>query len=164
MSKKKSFVNACFILLGCTLLLMACGDKKHVNSKPELTPEPTTDTALQDTKVNITIGNKSFTATLYDNATTQAFIELLPITLDMKEMNGNEKFNFMEESMPTEERQPEQITTGDIMLYGSDCLVLFYQTFQTSYRYTSLGYITNPEELRNAVGTGDIAVTFSLDS
>lgn len=39
------------------------------------------------------------------------------------------------------------IHAGDIMLYGASCLVLFYEDFNTSYRYTPLGYIEDPDGL-----------------
>ena len=48
------------------------------------------------------------------------------------------------------------------MLYGSDCLVLFYENFSTSYNYTKLGYIENSEDLKEALGNRDINVIFSI--
>ena len=47
------------------------------------------------------------------------------------------------------------------MLYGSDCIVLFYKDFPTSYRYTRLGRMEHPENLEALVGEGDITVTFA---
>ena len=43
-------------------------------------------------KMKIKIGNSTFTATLYDNATATAFKSLLPISVNMIELNGNEKY------------------------------------------------------------------------
>ena len=67
----------------------------------------------------------------------------------------------MDESLPTSSQRVGQIRTGDLMLYGSDCLVLFYESFQTAYSYTTLGRVENAEGLAAALGTGDVEVTFA---
>jgi hypothetical protein len=51
-----------------------------------------------DVKLKITVGNKVFTAIMYDNATAEAFIAKLPMTLNMIEMNGNEKYYNLPEN------------------------------------------------------------------
>ena len=56
----------------------------------------------------------------------------------MDELNGNEKYYFMPNALPTDPERPGEIHTGDFMLYGSDCLVLFYKNFSSSYSYTRL--------------------------
>ena len=38
------------------------------------------------------------------------------------------------------------------MVYGSDCLVLFYSNIQTSYSYTPLGFVINFNELADVLG------------
>lgn len=45
-----------------------------------------------ETTIKITIGPKVFHATLYDNETTKAIKALLPMTVNMTELNGNEKY------------------------------------------------------------------------
>lgn len=111
--------------------------------------------------VTIQVGNKNFTATLYDNTSTRALITKLPLTLNMDELNGNEKFYLFSEKFPTNSEQAGNIKTGDLMLYGSDCLVLFYKNFSTSYSYTRLGYVEDVNELAAALGSGSVQVTFS---
>lgn len=111
--------------------------------------------------VNIQVGNKNFTATLYDNDTARALLEKLPLTLNMDELNGNEKFFFFSEKFPANSERVRNIKAGDLMLYGSDCLVLFYKSFSTSYSYTRLGYMEDAARLAEALGNGSTEVTFS---
>lgn len=113
-------------------------------------------------KLMIEIGDKAFTATLYDSETVRAFTEMLPLTLSMSELNGNEKYCYLEESLPTDSQRPSGINTGDIMLYGSSCLVLFYDSFSTSYSYTPIGRIDDSSGFAEALGKRDAEVGFKL--
>lgn len=111
--------------------------------------------------LEITVGGRTFTAVLYDNETAGALLERLPLTLAMSELNGNEKYYYFSDGFPTDSAVPEGIHAGDLMLYGSDCLVLFYESFSTGYSYTPLGYIENPEGLSDALGSGNVEVSFA---
>ena len=119
----------------------------------------TEETAMAN--LQITVNGSSFAVTLYDTEAARALLDKLPMTVTMHELNGNEKYCYMNESLPASSRRVGQIRTGDLMLYGSDCLVLFYESFQTSYSYTPLGHAENAEELAAALGTGDVEVTFA---
>lgn len=118
----------------------------------------------ENMKLNIKIGDNNFTATLEDNETTRELVNKLPLTINMSELHGNEKYYYFDESMPTNSERVGNINTGDLMLYGSDCLVLFYESFSTSYSYTRLGHIDNPEGLANVVGSGNVEVTFEINN
>ena len=112
--------------------------------------------------IEITAGGRTFHAVLYGNDASDAIAELLPFTIDMREMNGNEKYYYFDESFPSSPSRPSDgIHKGDLMLYGSSCLVVFYESFQTSYSYTPIGYIENPEGLEEALGNGSITVSFT---
>lgn len=110
--------------------------------------------------MEIIVGNTIFTATLYDNATAKAFQSLLPLSVDMIELNGNEKYADLPSSLPTQAANPGSIQNGDLMLYGSSTLVLFYQSFSTSYHYTKIGRIDDPAGLAKALGSGGVTVIF----
>lgn len=111
-------------------------------------------------KLKIIVGHSSFTATFYDNATAKAFKAMLPMTIMMSEHNGNEKYNYLPNNLPASPSKPKVIHKGDIMLFGADCLVLFYKTFNTSYSYTPIGMLNNKEGLEKALGAGNISVKF----
>jgi hypothetical protein len=115
---------------------------------------------MAQTPINIIIGSKTFTATLADSETGEAFAALLPLTVTMNELNGNEKYHYLSASLPTAAYQPGTIHAGDLMLYGNNCVVLFYETFNTSYSYTRLGAIDDPSGLASALGSGDVSVRF----
>ena len=112
-------------------------------------------------KIKITVDSQIFTATLLDNNTAKAFKELLPMTIQMKELNRNEKYYDLPKSLPTNSTNPESIKNGDLMLYGSKTLVLFYKTFPTSYSYTKLGSIDDITGLEKALGAGNVSVTIN---
>lgn len=114
-------------------------------------------------KMKIKIGTSTFTATLYDNATATAFKAMLPLTINMQELNGNEKYFDFAASLPTNAANPGTIQTGDLMLYGSRTLVLFYKNFSTSYSYTRLGRIQDVAGLTAALGSGNVTITFELE-
>ncbi len=113
------------------------------------------------TTIDIDIHGTTFTAQLEDNATARAFLDLLPTTLTMDELNGNEKYHYLDSSLPSEPQRVGTIHAGDIMLYGSDCIVVFYQTFRTPYSYTRIGSITDPTQLAAALGSAAASVTFT---
>ena len=117
---------------------------------------------MAQTPINIIIGSKTFTATLADSETGEAFAALLPLTVTMNELNGNEKYHYLNSSLPTAAYQPGTIHAGDLMLYGNNCVVLFYETFNSSYSYTRIGAIDNPSGLAEALGVGNVSVRFEF--
>ncbi len=123
-----------------------------------------TMTLMAQIPINIIIGSKAFTATLADTETGEAFAALLPLTVTMNELNGNEKYHYLNSSLPTAAYQPGTIHAGDLMLYGNNCVVLFYETFNSSYSYTRIGAIDNPSGLAAALGSGNVSVRFEFST
>jgi hypothetical protein len=80
----------------------------------------------------------------------------------MKELNDNEKYYYFNHNFTVDSSVPDMIHAGDIMLYGQNCLVLFYDTFETTYAYTRIGAINDPTGLAEALGAGQATVTFEL--
>ncbi len=113
----------------------------------------------QAMKLKITIGKDTFTATLLDNETAVAFKALLPMTITMTELNGNEKYYDLPKKIPTKSSNPGTIQNGDLMIYGSNTLVLFYKSFSTTYSYTMIGSIDDPTGLSEVLGSSGVTVT-----
>lgn len=114
----------------------------------------------QDMKIKITVGNKEFTATLNDNEAAKELVKLLPMEVNMGEHNGNEKYYNLPKRMPGKATNPGKVNVGDLMLWSSNTLVLFYAGSSTSYSYIKLGQINNTSGLRDALGRGSITVKF----
>ncbi len=106
--------------------------------------------------IKVIINNIKYNVKMEDNETAKAFMNILPKEFNMHELNGNEKYIYMDISLPTNIENPKQINKGDIMLYGSDCLVVFYKSFTTNYKYTKIGHIDNLPDLEN----DDIIIKF----
>jgi hypothetical protein len=115
-----------------------------------------------DNALIITIGGKPFGATLSDNSTAAAFKALLPLSVSMSELNGNEKLYRLPTNLPAQPSRPVSIQSGDLMLYGANTVVLFYKSFPTTYSYTRIGRIDDPAGLERAVGAGSVTVTFAV--
>lgn len=133
----------------------SCGKEDENNTNTENT------TSMANGKIKLTVNSLIFTATLLDNNSAKAFKEMLPITVNMVELNNNEKYFDLPNSLPTNSSNPQAINSGDLMLYGSKTLVLFYKTFSTSYSYTRLGKIDDTTGLATALGSGNVTITIN---
>ena len=111
----------------------------------------------------MTIANQRFAISLADTEAARAFAALLPLTIDMPDLNNTEKHATLPRALPTSSVRPGTIRSGDLMLYGSRTLVLFYLTFDSAYSYTRLGRLDKPEDLAQVLGGGTVRVRFSLN-
>lgn len=136
----------------CGLSLIAAASSHAAN--------PATNKAPAMTSIRVQIGERVFTARLEDNETARAFAAMLPLKLEMRDLNENEKVIELSKKLPGEASNPGTIREGDLMIWSSRSLVLFYKTFPTSYGYARLGRIEDPAGLADAVGAGTVTVTF----
>lgn len=143
------------------MLLVAAGCAQRSQEPPHGAGGPSQEEEMNDA-LEIAVGDLVFPAALADTAAAQAFAQKLPLTLSMRELNGNEKYCYLEEALPAASVQPERIRCGDLMLFGSSCVVLFYEDFSTSYAYTPLGAVSDPAGLAEALGAGGVTVTFRI--
>lgn len=122
--------------------------------------EGSTVTGRNMSEIKITIAGKDFTAVPANTPAAAEFLKRLPLTLRMNELNGNEKYAGLPDRLPADSACPGKISRGELMLYGNSTLVLFYESFPTSYSYTRIGKITDARGLQEAVGQENITVTF----
>jgi hypothetical protein len=111
-----------------------------------------------------TLAGKAYALSLEGSDTAKAFAALLPLTLEMSELNGNEKYHYLDTAIRQDPASvPDGIRAGDLMLFGNSCVVLFYQDFQTSYSYVRLGRLESPEGLANQIGPASVTVAFAAE-
>lgn len=165
--------------------LTACGNQEQVTENPErnqintsqseesdktessdsitdIETEVVEKTEGEEKQMVIEVDGQQFSTVLYESETTEALKNMLPMTLNMDEMNGNEKYYYFDDLLPTDSETIGTIQNGDIMLYGSDCLVLFFDTFDTSYSYTKIGRIEEADKFADTLKSGMVEVTFRM--
>lgn len=109
----------------------------------------------------MTVGERRFSITLANTEAARSFAGMLPLTIDMEDLNSNEKHAELPRTLPTTTVRPGTIRTGDLMLFGSRTLVIFYKTFDSPYAYTRLGRVDNPADLAQVLGRGSVRIQFS---
>jgi hypothetical protein len=115
------------------------------------------------TTLKISIGKQVFYASLQESESATALLKQLPFTLAMVELNGNEKYAELKQALPTHAESVGKIQAGDLLLYGNNVLVLFYESFSTPYRYTRVGKLSDTVGLVKALGTGNCQVKFEVN-
>ena len=137
------------------VLIGTCACKKEDKISDNTNP-------ITGNKVKISIGTKTYNATLFANKTTEALKAMLPLNLDMTDFNSNEKKFDLPVNLPTNIEEIGTIQEGDILLWGNNTIVLFYKDFKTEYRYTKIGKIDDASGLAAVLGSGNVKVIFEL--
>ena len=106
--------------------------------------------------MKVIINENEYVIKLENNETVRSLINLLPLEFSMNELNENEKYAYLDNILPADSYNPGRINAGDVMLYGNNCLVIFYKSFDTTYSYTKIGHIENLPDL----GDGGVLVKF----
>ena len=156
----KNLLTSLILFASLTFGVASCDKGNDPTSIQENGNSNVTITNPTGSKMKITIGSAVFPATLYDNPSVTAFKTRLPLTINMEDLNANEKFYYFSSNLPISAAVGGNIQVGDLMLYGNNCLVLFYKGFNTSYSYTRLGKIDDVSGLVTALGSGNSTVKF----
>lgn len=153
------------LLFICMIFVCSCQQNqlKEKNFSQENSQEDILDQGEEKMEsINLVINDEIFEIELENNETTKAFIKKLPMTLSMSDLNHNEKYYYLDESLPADEQNIGNIQTGDVMLFGDNCLVVFYESFSTSYQYTRIGRITDISKLKQTLGSGKVEISFKV--
>ncbi len=124
------------------------------------------DDDMKTNTLSLTVGDKTFTATLAENSSVEALKERLaqgPLTVRMSDYGDMEKVGPLGFSLP---RNDVSITIapGDLILYQGSSLVIYYDI--NSWSFTRLGKVdgvTTREQMLDLLGgAGNITLTLSL--
>ncbi len=126
------------------------------NNNIEVTSEMTT--------IQVIINGQEFEAELNDKEAARQFTEMLPMQLDMEDLHNNEKYFYFSDVFDTADEELKEIHAGDLLIYDSKCLVLFYENCETTYQYTTLGKISDTAGLKEALGTGTATISFQTEN
>jgi hypothetical protein len=161
-----------FIILITTLVLM-CSLVSCSRSTSNPTTEPSTtsdnitiqpkeDDELMNKILSLKIGNTLVDVNWLDNDSVTALKKLAKdnLTIKMHMYGGFEQVGSLGTSITSADTK---ITTspGDIVLYSSNQIVIFYDS--NTWAYTKLGHINlSKSELTYLLGDGDVTITITL--
>ena len=118
-----------------------------------------------DEKLIINInGQTDLTATLYDNSSSRAMVELLkkgPVTIDMHDFSNFEKVGELPVTLPRNDTYTET-DSGDLILYLGKRFVIYYD--KNSWNFTPLGKVegVSKPELKKILGSGNVTAVLKL--
>jgi hypothetical protein len=164
MMKKKVFFLL-FLLLSTSVLMDGCGSQE--SSAPSQEAENKKSEWVEEEngemKMNVNVNGQDFTATLEQNSAVSALVQMMengPVTLQLSDYAGFEKVGPLGQSLPASNSQTTT-QTGDIVLYQGNQIVMFYGS--NSWSYTRIGRIDDLTGWEEALGSGDVTVTLSVE-
>lgn len=111
---------------------------------------------IGDTKVNVDWEDNQAVAALRDMAREG------DVTIQMSIYGGFEQVGSLGQNLPRDDKQTTT-TSGDIVLYSGNQMVVFYGS--NSWSYTRLGHIShkNAEDITDLLSNGDVTITVSIE-
>lgn len=150
------------VITGCNSKQAASSEILSVESQQSSIPEETTTERI-DAEMKMYINDVEIPVTWENNQSVNALkddLQMGDIVISMSMYSNNEQFGSLGKTYPSSDIQ---ITTnnGDIVLYSSDQIVVFYGS--NSWAYTRLGRIDLLEnEVTELLCNGDVTIRLSL--
>lgn len=113
-------------------------------------------------QINITVNQKTFTATLEDNAASRALVAKMPFTVKMQNLYGRELVNRLGAgALPSDKLRSDRFAVGDLIYWpprGS--LVILYRQDGDTFERQQLGHID--QDVSELGKMDSIDATFSV--
>lgn len=141
------------LFCSCFIFLSGCGtadSSREINASSKISKGRET--------IRLKMNGNDYQIELERNSTADELHEILPEEFAMKDLHQNEKYFDLPQTLPVQAEKVGKIEIGDVLLYRDQTLVIFYQSFETSYSYTRIGRIRQPELLAEQLGNGDVIV------
>lgn len=152
------FVVMALLMIGTSIFLRTgFQDIKHEKIQPTKRENTSSQPVQQEQKkeeenvglkaISVRIDDMTYIMSVDAGKAGQEFAKSTPFELEMKDLNGNEKYYEGKDTLPTDPYKPGHIEAGDVMLYGDNTIVIFYKSFDSDFSYTRLGKIRNASSL-----------------
>lgn len=140
------------LLLIISFVLVGCNSNNSINNSTS--SENTIISDVEDKTLKLYIDDIEINVTWENNASVNALKELETITVNMHQYGGFEQVGSIGKTITSNDKQ---ITTnpGDIVLYSSNQIVIFFGS--NTWSYTKLGHLNlNQDELNNILDKSNV--------
>ena len=127
--------------------------------------ESAKDEAIGDSTMTMKIGDTKVNVDWEDNQAVAALRDMSregDVTIQMSMYGGFEQVGSIGQSLPRDDKQTTT-SSGDIVLYSGNQMVVFYGS--NSWSYTTLGHIYDKDEaeMTDLLSNGDVTITISME-
>lgn len=156
------------VFLSLLLLLSGCQASEAVHDQTNGTTDEETaqpSETEENKEMRMKIGSTEVQVTWEENEAVDALREIVkeaPLTVSMTMYGGFEQVGPLGVTLPSND--VDTVTdAGDIVLYNSNMMVVFYGT--NSWPYTRLGHVADKSaaEMSELLSNGDVQITLSFE-
>ncbi len=133
-----AFIGFMAVAVFCFILV-----KDNINERQEMRDQQEQHEVGKLADLRVTIDGKQYTATSESTKAAENFLNNLPLSLEMIEINENEKRGYTYFKLATDAKKLGKVEIGDILLSGDSYVIIATKTFKTSDKYTKIGHIQN---------------------